>query len=261
MKSDPEITMQSTTTGTILYLGLNQKNQYLSKPEVRTALKYLVDYDAIERNILAGTFVVHQAFLPQGFFGGIDDRPYEFDLAKARDLLTAAKLDKGFAVTMDVQGEAPWTDIAQAIQASFAQAGIKLEIIAADRRQITTKYRARNHEIVLTSWGPDYPDPHTNAQAFAMNSDNSDNSPTKMLAWRNGWDIPEMTKDAEAAVVERDSIKRAAMYEALQREHQRVSPFVPMFQQIEVVAHRKSAEGFTLAHGALNTLYATIVKH
>ena len=35
-------------------------------------------------------------------------------------------------------------------------------------------------------------------------------------------------------MLERDADKRADMYEALQREHQKISPFVIMFQQIEV---------------------------
>jgi len=29
---------------------------------------------------------------------------------------------------------------------------------------LITKYRARTHDMVLLYWGPDYQDPHTNAQ-------------------------------------------------------------------------------------------------
>lgn len=261
LKGNLDITTQATPKGSLVYLGLNQKNQYLRKPEVQQAMKYLVDYDAIEKNILSGSYVVHQAFLPKGFLGAIDDKPYKFDLAKAKELLAAAKLDKGFTVTMDAPGSSPWTDIAQAIQATFAQAGIKLEIIPGDQKQVITKYRARNHDMVLLYWGPDYQDPHTNAQTFAMNPDNSDNAATKTLAWRNSWDIPEMTKRAEAAVVERDGEKRAAMYEALERDHQKSSPFVIMFQQIEVSANRKSATGFIIGPSFDTNLYAGIAKH
>ena len=50
------------------------------------------------------------------------------------------------------------------------------------------------------------------------------------------------------------------MYEVLQREHQKVSPFILMFQKIAVSAHRKSTEGFILPTG-LNPLYVGIVKH
>jgi len=46
--------------GQPIYFALNRKPE-ARKPEVREALKYLIDYDAIEKNILSGTYIVHQA--------------------------------------------------------------------------------------------------------------------------------------------------------------------------------------------------------
>jgi peptide/nickel transport system substrate-binding protein len=258
---NPDIAFDQGVKGAITYLGLNQKNQYLQKPEVVEALKYLVDYDAIERNILHGTRIVHQSFLPAGFLGAIDDKPYRFDLAKAKALLTKAGVPDGFAITMDVWNAYPWADIAQVIQASWAQAGIKVDLLPADGKQVITKYRARNHDIAILDWGPDYQDPHTNAQTFASNFDNSDASPTKTLAWRNSWDIPEMSKETQAAVVEPDAKKREGLYQQIQRDHQKVAPFVIMFQQIEVAAHRKSVDGFLVGPGFDNNWYSGIAKH
>jgi len=40
---------------------------------------------------------------------------------------------------MDASGASPWSDVAQAIQASFAQAGIKLDIISGEQKQVITK--------------------------------------------------------------------------------------------------------------------------
>ncbi len=257
---NPDIAFAQGVKGAITYLGLNQKNEYLRKPEVIEALKYLVDYDGIEKNILKGTRVVHESFLPLGFLGAIDDKPYRYDPAKAKELLAKAGLANGFSVTMDVRQSYPWADIAQALQASWGQVGIKLELIAGDGKQVITKYRARNHEIVILDWGPDYQDPHTNAQTFASNLDNSDGSPTKTLAWRNSWDIPEMSKRTEQAVTEPDAAKRAALYQQLQRDHQKVAPFVVMFQQIEVAAHRKGVDGFVVGPGFDSNFYAGIKK-
>jgi peptide/nickel transport system substrate-binding protein len=260
LKSNADIATQSGPKGNVLYFALNQKNATLAKPEVREAFKYLIDYDAIEKNILSGTYVVHQSFLPDGFLGAIDDKPYSYDVAKAKELLSRAGVPNGFTATLDTAGSSPYSDVAQAIQASVAKAGIKLEILPADQKQVITKYRARNHDTILLYWGPDYQDPHTNAQTFASNFDNSDTSPTKTLAWRNSWDIPEMSKKTQAAVEERDTEKRAALYEALQREHMQISPFVILFQQIEVAAHRKSVDGFILGPSNDTNLYSEIAK-
>lgn len=261
VKSNPDIQIQQGDKGYILYLGLNQKNPNLAKPEVREALKWLVDYDAIERNIVSGTFQPHQSFLPKGFLGAISDRPYKYDLAKAKELLAKAGLKDGFTLTMDVRSTSPITDIAQAIQAQWGKAGIKLELIPGDGKATLTKYRARTHDIYIGQWGPDYQDPHTNAETFAINESNADDARSKTLAWRNAWDIPEMTKKTLANVLERDTAKRKAVYEELQREHQKTSPFVIMFQQIEVASHRKNVSGFQIGPGSSTNLYHAIVKN
>jgi peptide/nickel transport system substrate-binding protein len=261
IKGNAGLKVQQGPKGSIFYLGLNQKNPNLGKAEVREALKWLVDYDAIEQNIVRGRFVVHQAFLPSGFLGALEDRPYKFDLERGKALLAKAGLPNGFSVTMDVRNNSPVTDIAQAIQASWAKAGIKLELSPGDGKQTLTKYRARNHDIYIGQWGPDYPDPHTNAETFAMNVDNTDDAKSKTLAWRNAWDIPEMTKRIAAAVEERDAERRKATYEDVQREHQRTSPFVIMFQQIEVAAHRKNVDGFVIGPTSDTNYYANIVKN
>jgi peptide/nickel transport system substrate-binding protein len=261
IKGNPSIAVQQAPKGAILYLGLNQKNPNLAKPEVREALKWLVDYDGMEQTILRPQFAVHQVFLPRGFLGAIEDRPYKLDLERAKALLARAGLPNGFSVTMDTRNSSPYVDIAQAIQATWAKAGVKLELIPGDGKQTLTKYRARNHDIYIGQWGPDYQDPHTNAETFAMNVDNTDSAKSKTLAWRNSWDIPEMSKATQAAVRERDAKKREAMYQALQREHQKVSPFVILFQQSEVIAHPKTVEGFIMGPSFDNNLYHAIKKN
>ena len=159
IKSNTNLGTVQGDKGYILYLGLNTKNPNFAKPEVREAMKWLVDYSSIERNIVEGTYKPHQAFLPNGFLGAIDDKPYKFDPAKAKELLAKAGLPNGFSVTMDVRYTSPITDIAQAIQANLAQAGIKLELIPGDGKATLTKYRARTHDIYIGQWGPDYLDP------------------------------------------------------------------------------------------------------
>jgi peptide/nickel transport system substrate-binding protein len=244
LQNNPDITVMQVPKGAIYYLGLNQKNEYLAKPEVREALKYLVDYDGIANSIVKGSAVVHQAFLPQGFLGAIDDQPYTLDVDKAKALLEQAGLEGGFKVTMDTRNATPTPEMAQVLQSDWAKAGIELEILPGDDKQTLTKYRARTHDIYIGRWGPDYQDPHTNADTFASNPDNADEAGLAgKLAWRNAWDIPDMTAQTEAAVLERDPAKRAAMYEAIQREHQQTSPFVIMFQDIEVIAERDNIAG------------------
>lgn len=260
LAGNDNIRVAAETKGAIYYLGLNQKNKYLRMPQVRQAFKYLIDYKGMTATLLKGKFTVHQAFLPKGFLGALEDTPFSLNVEKAKALLKEAGLENGFSVTMDTRNTEPIVSMALAIQSTLAQAGIKLEIIPGEGKQTLTKYRARNHDIYIGRWGPDYMDPHTNADTFARNPDNSDGAKSKPLAWRNAWVIPEMTKKADAAVFEFDEKKRAEMYLEMQREHQRLSPFVIMFQEIEVMAGRKNVNGFILGPTYENNLYHQTTK-
>ena len=260
LKGNKDIKIHSAPKGGIFYLGLNQKHEILRKPKVRQALKYLVDYDGIANTILKGSMVVHQAFLPKGFLGALEDKPFKLDPEKAKKLLAEAGYPNGFKISMDTRNNFPTLDMAQSIQSTFALGGVKLEIIPMDGKQALTKYRARNHEIYIGRWGPDYQDPHTNADTFAKNIDNSDNAKAKPLAWRNAWDIPEMSKRVDAAVQERDPAKRAKMYLEIQRDHQMTSPFVIMFQDIEVAAERANVKNFILGPSFDSNFYRFVTK-
>ncbi len=243
MSDNSDIRIEPSPKGAIWYLGLNTKREPFQNEDVRNALKYLIDYETIRDTILGGQMIVHQAFLPRGFLGALEETPYSYDPAKARELLAAAGYADGFEITMDTRNNFPAMDIGQAIQASFAEAGVELEIIPGDGSQTLTKYRARNHDIYIGRWGPDYQDPHTNADTFANNPDNSDAAASKPLAWRNAWEIQEMSQQTQAALLETDPQARAEMYQALQREHQQVSPFVIMFQETEVIGSRANLQG------------------
>jgi peptide/nickel transport system substrate-binding protein len=260
MRKNPDVYLQSARKGGIYYLGLNQKHEALSKPKVRQALKYLIDYEGMEKTVVQDLMIVHQAFLPVGLLGALEAKPFHLDVGKAKQLLAEAGYPDGFKVTMDTRSISPIMEMAQSIQATFAQAGVELEIIPGDGSQTLTKYRARNHDIYIGRWGPDYQDPHTNADTFARNPDNSDDAQSKPLAWRNAWDIPEMTKEADAAMLESDPAKRAAMYREIQKVHQAISPFVIMYQQTEVAAIRKDTKGFIMGPAFDDNLYHEVTK-
>ena len=246
LSANKDVKLTSTPKGTVYYISLNQKNPNLAKPEVREALKYLVDYDAIGDTLIKNIGVVNQNFLPQGLLGASKDKPYKLDVAKAKALLAKAGLPNGFKVTIDMRTIQPVQGITEAFQQTAKQAGVDVEIIPGDGKQTLTKYRARTHDMYIGQWGADYWDPHSNADTFTRNPDNADDAKAKPLAWRNAWAIPELTKQSDAAVLERDAGKRKKMYEDLQAEFRKTSPFIMLYQQTEVAAFRGNVDGLKL---------------
>jgi len=254
------LAVTSAPKGTVYYISLNQKNENLAKPEVREALKYLVDYDAIGATLIKGIGEIRQTYQAKGVLGALDSNPYTFDVAKAKELLEKAGLKDGFSVTFDVRNTQPVTGIAESFQQTAGQAGVTVEIIPGDGKQTLTKYRARNHDMYIGQWGMDYWDPNSNAEAFTSNPDNGDDASVKTLAWRNAWDVPQLTEEVKAALLERDADKRADMYKKLQQEALDTSPFVMIFQQIEVAGLRGTVKNYRLGPSFDSNFLAPVTK-
>ncbi len=254
------VTVDSELRGRLMYISLNQKNPNLSKPKVIEAIKYLIDYEGMQNSFLNGQYKVHQAFLPRTYLGEIDDKPYSLNVDKAKALLKEAGVGN-FEIGVGVREAQERVEIAQSLQNTFAKAGITLNITIGTGKQVLTRYRARELDMYIGAWGPDYPDPQTNAGTFAFNPDNSDEvKATGLLAWRNAWDPGDMNAAVLAAVVEGDRDKRKAMYEAIQREHQKRAPFAIMFQRIEQIGRKDSVKNLKLGSAITAVSYWPVTK-
>ncbi len=258
LAGNDKIIVEAYPKADIHYLGMNQKDERLANPKVREAMRWLVDYQGMADSFLRGQFKVHQAFWPSGFFAAYTETPFKLDVEKAKALLAEAGYPDGFEIELDAANTWPWSEVAQSLQATMGQAGVKVSIVPAEQKQVITKYRARNHQVVLLYWSPDYMDPHSNADTFARNPDNSDEAKSKPLAWRNAWDIPDLTKQADAAVRERDAEKRKQMYLDMQAKIQQDSPFIILFQNTEQVARQANVKGF-VSGPTFDTVYYRLV--
>jgi peptide/nickel transport system substrate-binding protein len=251
IKGDGGIKTVASPKATLWYMGLNTKNQYLGNADARQAMKYLVDYDGLQKTQFDGIGIKHQTFLPDGQLGADNETPFTYDVAKAKELLAKAGFPKGFDVTIDVTNKSEGRELAASLQNSMAKAGVNLIIRLADNKTTLTKYRASEHDIYLGQWGSDYQDPHSNTDGYL-------NAP---LAKRNQWLSPERAAAVTAARDEKDSAKRAKMYMDLQKMALNESPYVIMFQQVETAAVRKSVDGFIIGPTFDLNLYRYVVKN
>ena len=261
IEGNADIAVDGYPKGTIVYMAANAGHPILGNEKVVQAMRWLVDYDSMANSFLAGQFVVHQAFWPAGLWASLDTIPYHQDVARAKTLLAEAGYPDGFELTIHTLTNSPFPEIAQSVQANLAKGGIKANIVTLEGKTLWPKYRARRHGLILARWSPDYVDPHSNADSFALNPDNSlEAQLTGVLAWRNAWADPGVTALAVAARNEVDLERREALYSALQRLHQRVSPFAIMFQQNEQLAKRNNVEGFVSGSNFDLVFYRNVTK-
>jgi peptide/nickel transport system substrate-binding protein len=261
ISGNADITVTTIPQALLYYIGLNVKMKELSDPKVRQALRYLVDYDGMANSFLKGAAQVHQSFWASGFWAALDDNPYTFDPAKAKALLAEAGYPEGFSLDLDAPNFAPFVNMAQSVQSTFAQGGVKVNIVSSEMAPMLTKYRAREHQALMVYWGPDYMDPHTNADGFITNIDNTDAATGgKPLAWRNSWQDEELVKATAAAAQESDEEKRKADYIQLQKDVLDRGAFIIMFQSISQRADRSNVKGYVQGSSADVTYYNLTTK-
>jgi peptide/nickel transport system substrate-binding protein len=245
LEGNDAIRVETYPQAAVHWFSFNQKTEALTNPAVWEAARWLVDYEGMAESFLKGQMQVHQAFWPAGFPGALTDTPFSYDPERAKAILAEAGVELPIRVTLDVINSAPFDDIAQSLQQTFAEAGIQFDIIPGTGAQVITKYRARTHEAMLLYWGPDFMDPHSNAKAFAFNADNSDEAYVSTTTWRNAWMPPEeINAKTMAALAEQDAETRDQMYVELQQAMQTEAPFVIMFQAVKQVAMDDRVEGF-----------------
>ncbi|MBN9530588.1 MAG: ABC transporter substrate-binding protein [Alphaproteobacteria bacterium] len=260
VREDKSMTIVSAGQAVSVYIAMNQAVPALQKVEVRQALKWAIDYDGIATNITPNMFSVAQGFLPPGLPGGLTDRLFKKDVAKAKQLLAAAGYPDGFDVTLEVPSSAPYADIGQAVQADLAAVGIRVKLVTGEMRQVMTKTRQRSHELALMPWGTDYFDPYSNSQTFCENPNDGDDTKLKTMAWRSHYVDKELNDMSVAASKELDTDKRMAMYRDMQLKFADRAPFVMMLQKIASAVMAKGVSGFTIGPQTGFTQYADIRK-
>lgn len=259
LKHDKNLRIDAFPSSLVYYLGFNTQSKAqpaLGNPALWEAARWLVDYQSLSRELLKGQYSIHQSFLPQGFDGALDNQPFHYDVAKAKAILAKGGVPPGSKFTLTVINQPPYIDVAQALQASFAQADVQIELQPVAESELWSKMRGRDFQSIFIYWGADYVDPNTNASAFAYNVPGG----AKTLAWRVGWQIPALSAKTRAAAGESDAAQRRALYTDLQKTVQQASPFVVMLQGAQQVAVRNSVSHVQQGIGVSLLFFDTVEK-
>jgi peptide/nickel transport system substrate-binding protein len=232
----------------LVYFGMNAKSPPLDKPEVREAIRYAINYDELN-TLLSGSGKIVQEIIPDGFLGHTGNNPFKQDIAKAKELLATAGVKDGTEIEVLVPtGPAPGglenSTLAAKIQSDVGQIGLKLNLKQIQTSELLNIYRAQKGQIVLISWGPDFPDPDANATPFT-------NYEAKSIGWRNGWEAPEIAKLAKDASLAPDNAKRVELYKQLVERVQHEGPYAVLYQPVRTYGVRKNIQGF--AFGPIST--------
>ncbi len=240
LKKNQDLQIESSPGTMIVYVGMNVTKGPLQDNRVRTAIRHGIDYNGLIDNIMGGAARPTNTFIPEGFAGYQNTVYYKEDLETARRLLADAGYPDGFEISMDHGDQTPLPEIAQALQNSLARIGIKVKLNKLISAQLWPKYRAQQHELILARWGPDYVDPHTNAQPFA-------DYKAKQLCWRNAYYNDETSRLIQEAGQEMDNDKRIGLYQKANEIIQTEGPYAMLYQPMYEHAVRSNIGDFYAA--------------
>lgn len=203
---------------------------------VRTAVKYVIDYNAIIDKVKMGYAIKNQQFLAHGYFGYKENNPFETNVEKARKLMADAGYADGFEVEMVTNNRETRRNEAVIVQQNLAQIGIKASINIMPAAQMYAKFRKQGINLIVAGWGIDYPDANALSNPFA-------NHRVKQLAWRLTWMDDKAADLTEKSAVETDEAKRERLLHDLTGHWQANGPFATLYQPIRHFAIRKEVQG------------------
>ncbi|WP_027488369.1 ABC transporter substrate-binding protein [Allorhizobium undicola] len=236
-ENKPGFTIDRVKTGGYYVLAMNAGKEPLSKPQVREAIAYGIDYKGIADTILGPYGRVRNVPVPQDWPGAIANPDWSLQPEKARKLLAEAGYPNGFSLTLKTISQTPRVDMATAIQANLAQIGITVTIQQGNGADIVAAHRARDFDLLLPQSSAFMPTPLGALDNFTNNPDNSRQANNAgNFVWRSAWDISELNALRESANKERDDTRRLAMVKELQEKFIAQKPAVlPLFERFEPI--------------------------
>jgi peptide/nickel transport system substrate-binding protein len=258
LDGNADVSLVKVNNTQLEYIGMNAKIAPFDKPEVREAVRYAINYDDIN-TLLNGNGKIVQEVIPDGFLGYTGETPFKQDIAKAKELLAKAGVKDGTEIQLSVRngtetGGLESATLAAKLQSDIEKIGLKVNIQQIQGSELLNQYRAQKLQMVMLSWGPDYPDPHTNAYPFTTYA-------AKSIAWRNGFESADIAKLALDASLAPEPAKRAEIYKQMTEKLFHEGPYAVLYQPTRTYGVRKNIKGFVYDTSTVpNIFFWTISK-
>ncbi len=262
LRKDPDLTVDAVKKGTIYYVAMSMKEPHFANPKVREAVRYLIDYQGINKALMPGYGVLHQRPIQSGMPATLPNPGYALDIPRAKKLLAEAGYPDGFDTTLRVLADQPFLNIAIAVQSTLMQAGINAKIVTGTGNQIYGAMRERKFDMLVGRGGSGVePHPHSSLRSLVYNPDNSDAARlTNFQGWRTSFYDKTLNQQIDKALVERDPAKQLEEYQAIQTRYDALIPaLLPLSQMVDSVVVRKEVQNYQ-PHPSATTFLRDVYK-
>jgi len=221
----------------ISYILLNPSSGVLKNQDLRYAINYAVDRDAINLAAYEGyADVAYHMMRPGYIFGASEDTfKFSYDPAKVKDYLRKAGYPNGVDIgVLEYTTATYFPKIAQTFQAQLAEFGIRLQLKGGDTSALVGNWRAGKFNMLCSGFAAvldyDYYSRYTSPEVASsfLKFQNTDYN----AAW--------IVEQYHAGAAELNEAKRAKIYYDLEEYIARTACYIPIFYKTSPSAWNKN---------------------
>lgn len=240
LAKQPTLAVTQRSGTNFAYLGINQLDPLLSRREIRQALAYATDRDAIIRYLLHGQARIANGSLPPNHWAYEPNvTQYSLDNARAEKLLDDAGLPRAkegirFHVTLKCSTDEQARLVGAALQEQWRRVGIDLEIRPLELATLLSDASKGNFQLLYAKWvgannDPDFFEYAFSTKRFPPNGAN-----------RGHYRNPRIDALTDQIRIEMDQEKRKQLCSEVQKILADDLPYIPLWFTDVVSVHRNS---------------------
>ncbi len=223
IEQSDELNLYRTDGLAVEYVGFNTSQAPFDDVRVRQAVSHAVERQAILTGVYndVGT-LANVAMSPMVFGYSKDVKAYDYDLAKAKELLKEAGVADGTTIKLLTSDRKERINMAEVIQSQLKGIGMKVEIEVLEYGSYIEKVDKGDHQMFLGGWGNATGDGDYNQ--YNLFHTDSIGSPGNHFYYSN----KEVDKMIEEGRVETDSDKRLEIYKTLMQIEMDDAVYIPI---------------------------------
>lgn len=260
LKANPKLQVLEQEGLNVSYLAFNVTKPPFNKVEVRQAINHALNRQSYIEAIYLGTATLAKNPIPPTMWSyNQSTKDYDYNPAKAKELLTKAGLKNGFETTLwwlpitrayNPNGK----KMAEMMQADLAKVGIKANLVSFDWSTYLAKARNGEHQMIQMGWIGDNGDPD-NFLSVLLGCAAVDQG-SNYARWCNK-KYQKLIDDARKTP---DQKKRTKLYEQAQVVFKEQAPWATLAHAKAFRVINKRVQGFKMSPFGTDSLYGVTVK-
>ncbi|MFD1204437.1 MULTISPECIES: ABC transporter substrate-binding protein [Sporosarcina] len=243
IEADDKLQLIERPSMNVGYLGLTVTRPPFDKKEVRQAINYAIDKEAIIESFFEGRADIAKNPMPSSISGYNDEiEGYEYNPEKAKELLAEAGFPDGFEMELwAMPVPRPYmpdgAKVAEVIQSNLADIGVKANIVSYEWATYLDKASKGEADAFMLGWTGDNGD----ADNFLYVLLDEDNIGSNNYTYFKNDEMHDLFIAAQSEV---DEDKRIEMYKKAQEIIHEEAPWVPIAHSTPLLAATKNLTGF-----------------